>query len=325
MQEDTSIRPIIEELRYNRRNRFMFLTSLISLLIGLSLLMMRSAIEFLNKIDFVIYQMITVAFIMAGVGSLLYWYLQSGKVKSSLDISTFNQDVLKELSEMRVELFKLKKNKGDNESKDDLNLLVRNYIEDTLTDDFILNKVSNVYSEHSISMYQSEKLSNSFSKLSIRIDNELNSLNKKANINLIIGAITTICAIVPLAIDILGNTVSYEDYVALMSHYIPRLTLIVFIEVFAFFFLKLYKTCLQDIMYYNNEKTNIECKKIALEVALDKNESDLTKLAIEELVRTERNFKLKKNETTVELEKNKIADVETKNQIQSLLGLLLKK
>ena len=41
----------------------------------------------------------------------------------------------------------------------------------------------------------------------------------------------------------------------------------IFIEVFSFFFLKLYKSGLADILYYQNELTNLESKFLALELA----------------------------------------------------------
>lgn len=40
------------------------------------------------------------------------------------------------------------------------------------------------------------------------------------------------------------------------------------IELFAYFFLSLYRTSLQKIKYFQNELTNIEAKQIALRAAL---------------------------------------------------------
>jgi hypothetical protein len=97
------------------------------------------------------------------------------------------------------------------------------------------------------------------------------------------------------------NTVS-----AVISYYIPRISVVVFIEVFAFFFLRLYKIGLDDVKYYQNELTNVELKLRALSEALKSGEAPTITLVITELAKTERNFVLKKGESTVGLENAKL-------------------
>ena len=53
-----------------------------------------------------------------------------------------------------------------------------------------------------------------------------------------------------------------------MAYYAPRLTLSIFIEFFSFFFLRLYKTGISEIKYFQNELTNAELKFIAVEKAI---------------------------------------------------------
>ncbi|MBI5525005.1 MAG: hypothetical protein HY897_01580 [Deltaproteobacteria bacterium] len=45
--------------------------------------------------------------------------------------------------------------------------------------------------------------------------------------------------------------------IAALSHYVPRITTVTFIEVFAFFFLKLYRASLIEIKFYQNELTSL--------------------------------------------------------------------
>jgi hypothetical protein len=137
-------------------------------------------------------------------------------------------------------------------------------------------------------------------------------LRRSANLNLVIGTLTTFLAISGLGFEVFKASMDFTDTVELLSHYIPRLSLVIFIEIFAFFFLKLYKANLNEIKYFNNEKTNIDFKIISLKTAIYEENQDLIKLTIEELIKTERNFKLDKNQSTVELEIRKNENTNSK-------------
>lgn len=85
-----------------------------------------------------------------------------------------------------------------------------------------------------------------------------------------------------------------------------RLTLVVFIEVFAYFFLRLYRYSLFEIKYFQNEITNARFKIVALEAcSREGSKATLDKMCME-LVKTERNFVLKKGETTLSLRRDEI-------------------
>ena len=53
-----------------------------------------------------------------------------------------------------------------------------------------------------------------------------------------------------------------------LSYYIPRISTIAFIEVFAFFFLRLYKATIAEEKFYQNELTSRTARQTALEAAL---------------------------------------------------------
>jgi len=92
-----------------------------------------------------------------------------------------------------------------------------------------------------------------------------------------------------------------------------------------FSFLNYYKENLDDIKYFNNEKTNIDFKLISLKTALNSGNTDFIKLILDELVKTERNFKLNQGESTVELEKVKVESQANHILAQVIEKLNLKK
>lgn len=137
-----------------------------------------------------------------------------------------------------------------------------------------------------------------------RLKEEILFLRKRANIQVTLGSGITIGAGIGLYFFVKESQSLLGTVEDIYTYFIPRLSLILFIEVFAFFFLKLYKDSLTEVKYYHNELTNIEHKLTALEASHYSSEMDISRI-IENLTYTERNFILKKDETTVELEKNK--------------------
>lgn len=144
-----------------------------------------------------------------------------------------------------------------------------------------------------------------FTGIKERIKYELKSLNLRANINMAIGSGTTFCAFVVLYLAIPKESAitTLLDTMTLLQHYIPRLTIIILIESFAFFFLRLYKSNMEDVKYYHNELTNVEMKLISLKQAVKLGQHGISSRILAELSKTERNFILKKGETTTELTK----------------------
>ncbi len=159
-------------------------------------------------------------------------------------------------------------------------------------------------------------------KSSKRVIDEIGRLTKSANVNLIFGSLTTISAVAILVVQVFYQELTFKSIPELLSHYLPRLSLIVFVEVFAFFFLRIYKSNLNDIKYFHNEKTNIEQKLLSLKIAALVGNETIIEHVIKELAKTERNFVLKKGESTIELEKEKLEANTDKNLLDSLKSLL---
>lgn len=147
-----------------------------------------------------------------------------------------------------------------------------------------------------------------------RLTTEIESLSRRGNLNLVIGSMTTVLAAIVLAFVVLSHKPSNGDLTALLWHYVPRLSVVVFIEVFAFFFLRLYRTSLNEIKYFQNELTNLDSKFVALDASVALGDPKSTTFIIDQLAKTERNFVLKKGESTVDLrhaetEANNIKDI----------------
>lgn len=141
-----------------------------------------------------------------------------------------------------------------------------------------------------------------------RLTNEIRELGRRGNVNLGIGILTTAFGVGVLGAVVWGTLNDVDDFGGKsIMHVILRVSIAIFIQTFAYFFLRLYKTCLEDIKFYQNEITNLDAKLLALYAALGPPERpQLLKYAIEALAKTERNFVLKKGDTTTGLEREKL-------------------
>lgn len=160
-----------------------------------------------------------------------------------------------------------------------------------------------------------------------RLREELYALSRRGNLNLSIGIITTISGLFLLGSFVIGNSFipSREAPATLerfLIDFVPRLSLVVLIEIFAYFFLSLYKTSLAEIKYFQNEVTSIEAKFMALRLATQSDSADHLTSAIDSLAKTERNFILNKDQTTVDLERAKLEQAERSDWTAKLSELL---
>jgi len=85
-----------------------------------------------------------------------------------------------------------------------------------------------------------------------------------------------------------------------------RLSVAVFIQVFAYFFPRLYRYSIFEIKYFQNEITGAQFKLLAVVAARDTRDPKIVDKQCLELAKTERNFVLKKGESTVTLQRDAI-------------------
>ena len=145
-----------------------------------------------------------------------------------------------------------------------------------------------------------------YSRTLERLYSEISALSRRGNLNLSLGIFTTIIGLGILGYFVLEIDSIPEDKMAFIAHFIPRLSLVILIEVFAYFFLKLYKSSLSEIKYFQNEMTNAEAKLVAIKCSIMTSDADSTAHVIKALSNTERNSILEKGQTTAEIEKSKI-------------------
>lgn len=99
-----------------------------------------------------------------------------------------------------------------------------------------------------------------------RLHGAIPDLLKRANLNLAIGITTTLLGVVvlSLAVFVQAPPAGKAAAVTYVAHFLPRLSLAVIIEVFAYFFLRLYKENLAEVRFLRNEMTNVEVARTAL-------------------------------------------------------------
>lgn len=139
-----------------------------------------------------------------------------------------------------------------------------------------------------------------------RLSDEIEDLKRRGLINLLAGMGVTAVGVFTLAAILYFSPEVNLGAWQFFEHYAPRLTLIILIEVFAYFFLRLYKSNLEDIKFFQNEITNIEAKHLAIQsIFLTKEYTSLSSV-LSEISKTERNRILEKGQSTVEIERARL-------------------
>lgn len=163
-----------------------------------------------------------------------------------------------------------------------------------------------------------------FEQSHLRLGKEIESLSRRGNLNLSLGVMTTVAGLFLLGVFVFSTETSSKDPVEFSIHFVPRLTLVVFIEVFAYFFLRLYKSSLAEIKYFQNEMTNLESRAIALRAAFRAGDPKTVSEIISALGGTERNHVLNKGQTTVDIERARIEKEGINEFVKNFLAVFSK-
>ncbi|MFC1751240.1 hypothetical protein ACFL2V_20860, partial [Pseudomonadota bacterium] len=202
-----------------------------------------------------------------------------------------------ELNKLKKDLEKFRSELDSNSSisaaitakdKDELVSLLKSEIVDKSTDDASTEFLSKIKSQVE-EVNKVREVEEVFSRTLERLYKETEALSWRGNLNLSLGILTTIVGLGILGYFVLEIDTVPEDKIAFIAHFIPRLSLVILIEIFAYFFLKLYKSSLSEIKYFQNEMTNIEAKLAALKCSLITSDSGATTNVIKVLSETERN------------------------------------
>jgi hypothetical protein len=147
-----------------------------------------------------------------------------------------------------------------------------------------------------------------------RMIEESERIQRNGFLNLMIGILFSV-----IALGILGyplfttNAVQDTNWIGLFERFAPRFSVGILIQLIGFFFLRLYVAGENEVHYIRNEITNLESRLISYFAAAAGKDATAMRDIIKQLVRTERNFKLKKDERTI------YSTDETYNDMRQLL------
>ncbi len=129
-----------------------------------------------------------------------------------------------------------------------------------------------------------------FEDIQRRARREIENLSKRSNVNLVFGVAITVIGIGVL-LYLVNHQPEYKDIPSVLSHYLPRITTVALIEAFAYFFLNLYKANLEEIKYYQNERTSATAWQIAWIAAQGEKKTKTASFVIRQLAQQDRNGK----------------------------------
>lgn len=120
-----------------------------------------------------------------------------------------------------------------------------------------------------------------------RLRDQIDKLRYRSNLNLAFGVGTTLVAMAMLGWTVLGVSSALTDNRKLTAYFVSRISTVVFVEVFSFFFLRLYRATLDEEKYYQNEMTARSARYIALETSFRLNNDATSTMIVQSLA----NFK----------------------------------
>lgn len=295
---------IIEIQQNTKLKKYFKITSLLLLFVVLLTILMST--NFIGKfsspiLSNLVDSMILVTGFMVilttlGIRSLSYL---SGEKNTQRNNS--NNRELRQINKLKDEVLKLR-NKVDGLS----NLDQKEIIEDVklrLKDESIESYLNSVKEKFLENHYRYDIYSSTKKSL-YRVQTQLSESNRRANLNLILGMLFAVFGIGILVYFIINGSFytksdSY-DLAKFTIDFLPRISIIILIEVFAYFFLRLYKVSLNDAKYFQNESTNLESKFLALQISLQRDDKELIDLCITDLLAVERNPIFENSKTTRE-------------------------
>jgi hypothetical protein len=101
-----------------------------------------------------------------------------------------------------------------------------------------------------------------------RLRSEIRDLKRRSSYNLGIGFFTTFAAAGLLAYLMAGDKTPLPDLAAVLARYVPRVSFAIFVELFSFFFLRMYRETLAEIRAYQSDLTTLTLRQIGVMSAL---------------------------------------------------------
>jgi len=141
--------------------------------------------------------------------------------------------------------------------------------------------------------------SEAFQRVIARLSAAAEEVRKRANVNLIMGTAASVIGLMFLVYFVLAfGPLPTETWQETLVRSIPRLSLVIIIEFLGYFFLGLYRLGTYEVKFFQNEITNVELWAATYLHAMREGDKELGKEIVKKLLNVERNFILKKGETT---------------------------
>lgn len=293
----------------------------IFLLIALSTLSIGTILSFPtehsgNTLPFLSIIMFTFSLICIGISVYFYIAKNEHKITSHHHSTNFDDKLGDLKDDLEVQITNL----GDENMRQEISDIIDRKIEEFSVDS-LLGALDKSVISHLLQKSNLKTLRYDFESIKERLDDEIYSLRRISNVNLTIGVLVTVAAVIVLISALFSNETKSLRGLDYLYHILPRISLAVFIELLSFFFLKMYKRRYEEIKFYNNELTNVEQKIISLKVSM-LSDSNMLDDVIRIFASSERNYILKKDETTVDIQKLSIETTSSNKIIEALTGIL---
>lgn len=163
-----------------------------------------------------------------------------------------------------------------------------------------------------------------FDNIQERLKDECNRLNKQAIINLFLCFFIAFILMSYITYtSIFVGDIKYSSTLQyFIVKYIPKIIAVTSFLTMFLYFVKLYKTNIIDVKYYQNELTNVEIKQASLKTALLSDDKEIINKVTLELLNIERNAIITKEQTSLEIERIKLENEINKDYLNKTWELL---
>lgn len=158
----------------------------------------------------------------------------------------------------------------------------------------------------------------------LRVLEQVRVHERRADLALYIAAAASVFGLAVLTIVVFGEgaRLSFERWTDALIYLGPRISLILAAEYGALVSYQVFKESLREVRYYSNELMNLEMRGAALAATAMPLNGEQAAEIVSAMGKTERNLRLSKDETTVELEEAKARGAAQKDLLTAFKAVL---
>ncbi|GLR79801.1 hypothetical protein HUE56_19770 [Azospirillum oryzae] len=273
--------------------------------------------------------LVSAGFGLAGIfSSLIKESTLSRSNNSSIYIENNYAELSRDLEEIKVAIKEIEANNVTIQAGDGENLL--EIIKKSFESTFSAESRDNVENAKKKEMVDVCVLP--LQNASRRLAFEVNRSAGRTSTNLIFGSLVAIIGIFIIGSAVFGgpdmtdlvsrDSTKITPEITIIIAFLPKTVLGIFVEVVAFFFLKLYRRGFDEIRYFQNEISNLDALASALSASLMSGNSDLVKSVAEKIASIERNFVIEKGQSTIDLRREEMHVEGDRQMVESIKGII---